>query len=154
AHAEVLELVQPTTTTVQGSESHTLFLSAPGAGTVNVVLSDIAWPTRLESLSFSANDGASVLKNALMTSADDAKLDTSFAVTGPTSFYVHLSGLAGDYVGFKNFLGQYSTEITFTPFAAPVPLPQSVWLLLAGLGVLAGWRLKDLRFGRAAGAPL
>ncbi len=112
---------------VSGSQSVVYVLSAPGAGTFNVSLSDFAWPDRLANLSFTATSVSAVLGSL------SGPGQMSFAVTGAGSLYAHVSAAAG---GLLN-VGLYSLQMSFKASEAAVPLPASSWLLLVGLAAMA-----------------
>jgi hypothetical protein len=118
---------------VIGTLSQTIALNAPSAGTVNVTLTDLDWPTKLSGMSFSASTDTTVL-DSVSLSQFFTTFQTSFPVTGPGAFYAHLSGEAGSsgIAGLPNF-GLYSMQLSFAALGGPVPLPASVWLFLFGL---------------------
>lgn len=105
---------------ITGSQSIVMPISVSTAGTFTVQLSDPIWPVRLSSLSFAATTSSSVL--ARMT----APGTMSFDVTGPTTLYATIYGIASGPAS----LGLYSMQVSF----APVPLPGALALLLSALG--------------------
>jgi hypothetical protein len=115
---------------ISGSQSFVFEMQAPGAGMVNVQLSNLGWPERLSSVSFAASTATSILSRL----ADEGS--TSFHITGPGAYYAHVAGIAQGALQ----VGLYSLRITFsagnTP-GSPVPLPAALWLLISGLGALA-----------------
>jgi hypothetical protein len=119
---------------VMGTLSESIPLSAPSAGTVDVTLSDLAWPTKLSSLSFSATTATGVLASGSLPESS-SNYQTTFSVTGPVAFYVHITA-AAQSLGLTGLpsLGLYAEQIGFTPQGVPVPLPASGWLLLVGIG--------------------
>lgn len=98
----------------------------PGAGTLSVTLTDLAWPTRLTTLSFALSDATSVLGR--MT----APGTKNFTVGGAASLYAHVYGTASGPLD----LGLFSLRVQFVP----VPLPSAAVLLLAGMGLFATMR--------------
>ena len=129
-----------------GSESQTLSLGDPGAGTVTVVLTDLAWPTKLASLSFSMGTASNLLQPVGSGS-------NTYSITGVEALYVHIIGAANSLSipGLPSF-GLFSLQVDFTPAAPPVPLPASVWLLAWALAGLVGVHLLRSKAGRAAPA--
>jgi hypothetical protein len=125
-----------------GAESETISVDAPSAGTVSVTLTDLVWPDALSSLSFYGSNETSILSAASVTGGTQ-----TFDLTGASAFYAHISASAGSLgiPGLPNY-GWYSVNIGFTPLQAPVPLPASEWLLLAGLAAVGG--LGALRWTR------
>lgn len=114
-----------------GAQTVVTPLIIPGAGTVQITLTDLAWPTRLTNLSFALSDATSVLGR--MTAAGAS----SFTVGGAASLYAHVYGTAAGPLD----LGLYSLRVQFTP----VPLPSAAVLLLAGVGLFAAMRNPRLR---------
>jgi hypothetical protein len=131
-----------------GTESQTLSLGDPGAGTVTVVLTDLAWPTKAASLSFSMTTASTLLLP--LTSNPD-----SFSVSSVEALYLHIAGDANSLAipGLPSF-GLFSLQVDFTPAAPPVPLPASVWLLASALAGLLGVHVLRSRAVRAVPAPL
>lgn len=130
-HAESVLLND--TTLVSGSQSGVFSFQTPGPGTLSVKLTDIDWPQTLSSLSFMATSGNKVLASWSDTASQSA-MTLSFQVTGGRYFADVLATAGGPLD-----LGVYSLSIQFMP-TAPVPLPASGLLLLAGLGAVAAIR--------------
>jgi hypothetical protein len=133
ARAETLLASQ--TNFFSGSTSQTLSFDVDRGGVVDVQLTDLGWPDPLQSLSFFASSGTSIL-----SSEQTAANTYEFSMTGPGAFYAHIAGVAGNahITGLPNF-GLYGVEVNFTPFAAPVPLPAGLSLLATGLVGLLGF---------------
>jgi len=126
--------VLSTTTEVFGSGTAVYSFDAPSAGTLNVQLTDVGWPTRLSSLTatiYSPTDSLGSLS---------AAGDLTLLVSGPSDLSAFISAHAQ---GALN-LGLYSVDITFSPNASPVPLPSTGLLLTGGIGILGtlGWRWR------------
>jgi hypothetical protein len=111
------------TTLVSGSESAVFSFNAPGPGTVSVQLTNLDWPQALSSLSFMSTTANQVL------SPWSAASSSSFQVAGSGTYFADVMAVAGGSLD----LGAYSLSLTFTPAFAPVPLPSSGALLLAGV---------------------
>ena len=116
------------TTLVSGSETAILSFEAPGPGTVSVQLTNLDWPQALSSLSFMATTANQVLSSWSGASS------SSFQVTGSGTYFADVTAVAGGSLD----LGAYSLSLTFTPAAAPVPLPSSGALLLGALAAIIG----------------
>jgi hypothetical protein len=136
------------TTLVSGSYSSVFSFEAPGAGTVTAQLSNLAWPTALNSLTLAATTANRVMGQISLSAAqsDPLGLSTSvtpsvtqsdsFQVVGGVNYFAHVSAMAGGPLD----LGLYSLSITFTPASPAVPLPPTGWLMAFGLiALLAGW---------------
>jgi hypothetical protein len=136
AHADTVLLGQ--SGLITGSESFVFPVMAPSAGTLNVQLTDIAWPDRLSSLSGALTTATSVLHT--MATAGDM----SVAIGAAGTYYVHIVGVAQDVLD----MGLYSLRVDFQGEGSPVPLPGGAWLLLAGMaGLAAVWRKSYLALG-------
>jgi hypothetical protein len=98
-----------------------------GPGVLHVTLSDDQWPTPLSDFSFTALNGT----NQMFTL--DGSGSYTYDIAGAGSYFGYVTGMASGPLD----LGLYSLNITFDP-AQPVPLPASVWMLLAGLAAAAG----------------
>jgi len=119
---------------VAGANSEVYNFDAPAAGTLNVQLTDLGWPSRLSSLSstiYSSTTGLGSLS---------AAGDLSIQLTGPLDLSAFVSAQAQGALD----MGLYSLDVTFTPTASPVPLPSAGLLLTGGMGLLAtlGWRWR------------
>jgi hypothetical protein len=136
------------TTLVSGSYSSVFSFEAPGPGTVTAQLSNLAWPTALNSLTLAATTADQVMGQisasapqssslGLSASAMDSAIQSdSFQVVGGVNYFAHVNAVAGGPLD----LGLYSLSITFTPAAPSVPLPSSGWLMAFGLiALVAVW---------------
>jgi hypothetical protein len=130
-----------------GSQASDLSFIAPAAGTIDVRLTDLTWPSPLSSLVFSATSADSVLESI------KGPGEVSFSVSSAGAYYAHLIGRAGGILG----LGAYSLCMTFQPLASAVPLPAGLWLLLSGLAigavVLRSRRGRDASSGPPPALP-
>lgn len=140
------EVLYQHNTFFQDVDAQTVDLTAPGAGSIDVSLTDIGWPTVLQSLSFTVSSDPTTLLAPRSSLVPDV-----FDVTGPEALYAHISAVAGSLgiPGLPN-LGAFSLEITYSP--ATVPLPAAGWLLFSGLLMMVALRVLARRSAAAAAA--
>ncbi len=122
--------------------------TAPGAGKLDVTLTDFAWPTTtLPSLTVDIMSGSSLLQSLQIQGAQSTTQYESATVSlaAGGTYYAYLLGNAGGPMDF----GAYALVASFLPQVAPVPLPASLTLLLGGV-VTTTW---SLRRRRAASEP-
>lgn len=131
-HAESLLVIQGEL--VQGQLALAQPFTVPGAGTVNVTLTDLGWPAPLASLTFSATTPTAVM--ASLPSAGQ----TSFTVGGTGVYDAVIDAVASPQALLN--LGEFSLNVDFT---AAVPLPAASLLMLSGLGCLALFLLGRTR---------
>ncbi|SRR5579871_3020315 len=122
-------------TLVINQQSNVYAFTAPAAGTLTIELSDIVWPTALQSLDLSVNSPTSVLGSMSL----DGTLDIKVSKGG--TFYINVNGDAGGPLD----IGLYSLQVGFTPQMAPVPLPEPWALALGGIALLGTLRLLQKR---------
>jgi len=113
-------------TSVQLAGPGTLTVRAYDLG-VEMTLMD-----RLESLSFSVSNSSSILGSHL----GDGSM--SFDLSGPGEYFVNFAAVLKQGA----LLPLVSWSVSFTPNASQVPLPASVWLLIAGLAWAIGMQRK------------
>lgn len=135
ARADTIVLQQ--SALIGGTQTSVAAFAAPGAGTLTVTLTDLAWPTRLTTLTFALSTATSVL--GTMNGAGTQ----SFTVGGAANLFAHVYGVTSTPLD----LGLYSLSVNFTP----VPLPSAAVLLLAGMGLFAAAR--DRRWRALAPQP-
>lgn len=119
---------------ISGSLAKDYSFDAQSAGMMDVTLTDFKFPTSLTSLVLSITGADDVLLT--MSGSGQDKIDV-----GPGTYYAHLITSAGGALD----VGAYGLLVTFEPLA-PVPLPASLSLLLAGLAAVA-WSLRRQRGG-------
>jgi hypothetical protein len=130
-HALADTMLLSDTTMVMGTSADTFSFNTQSAGMVTATLSNLPWPSSLQTLNFSATSANSVLSSWSALTSPTQTASASFMV-GPGTYFAHIMAAAQ---GDLN-LGLYALNITFTPSA--VPLPASDWMLLAGVLVLFG----------------
>jgi hypothetical protein len=122
-------------TLVINQQSNVYAVTAPGSGTLLVNFEDIPWPVPLQSLNLTVDAPGTVLGSlGLGSLSANGELDLNVT---PGTYYIDVNGQAAAPYD----LGLYSLQVNFAPQGAPLPLPTSLLLLLAGLGLLAGVRL-------------
>lgn len=148
-HARADNILLAQTTLVVGSQSTVDSFSTSGAGTVNVHLANLDWPTQLQSLSFLATSASQVLWSDA-GSGSVSNEQATFHVNSGGTYFAHIMAQAGGSLD----IGLYSLLVTFTPSASPVPLPASGWMLLTGMFVLAGlaWAARPVELTGTATA--
>jgi hypothetical protein len=127
---------------VQGSTALTDDFQVPGPGTLTVTLENYVFPSALQAVQF----------DLYGTSSSTPHLMGSMSAAGSESFQVdsaqRLSAQLFAVAGGAADVGLYGWTLTFTPAGAPVPLPASGGLLLAGLGAI-GWIASGRRRPKA-----
>jgi hypothetical protein len=99
----------------------------PAAGHLEVTLKDMEFPALAGALSFALIEGGTVLGLVNGTGSFSMELD------GPRTLFGYVYGVGAPLVSTASFYLNVTHE-----YAAPVPLPAAIWLLLGGLG-LTGW---------------
>lgn len=125
--------------TPDGQKNWSRNYSFSGAGTLTVQAYDLGVPMtlmeRLDSLSFSVAHSSTILGSHL----GDGSM--TFNLNGPGDFLVNFAATPSASSRFGVPL--VSWRVSFSPAAAPtVPLPASVWLLIAGLAWATGMQRK------------
>jgi hypothetical protein len=103
-------------------------LEFASAGTINVLLKDLAWPDLAQSLSFSLSEPLGVL--ARLTSPGVLTYD----LTGPATLFA--SVYAAPAATARAALYHLQVSFTAAPPVPHVPLPAGVWLLISGIAGL------------------
>jgi len=111
---------------IVGTQALQFSFLAPAAGTINMQLTDLAWPVQFSSLDLSATSTNTVLQSMAGPG------DLSFGISSGGTYYAHLMATAQGSLD----VGAYSLNISYTPLGV-VPLPASAWMLLGGLAMLA-----------------
>jgi hypothetical protein len=117
---------------IRGQQAGMESFNVPGAGTLTVQLSNVAWPVPLGSL-----NGVISSASGLLGPEFGAGTST-FQVAGPGEFFAQWFGTAQGPLD----VGVYALNIEFQPSGVmPVPLPTSIGLLVSGLALL-GWQRR------------
>ena len=128
-----------------GSETADYTFTAPTAGTLDIKLTDLDWPVPFSNLFMSVTTATGVLGSLNMPG------EISFDLSSGGVFFAHVFGKTQ---GGLN-LGAYSLNCSFEPIA-PVPLPDSGWLLVGSLMVAGGmchrWMKKPEALGTKSAA--
>jgi hypothetical protein len=131
-------------TSVISSVSYTFNVSGPGVLTVD--LDDLAWPTGLTDLTFTATTASQVIGQL------NGAGQESFDLTSGGTIYAYVTGEATNpATGPAYGVGLYTLSVGFTP--SSVSLPASLALLLAGLLALALMQLRHRQEYRFLSAP-
>jgi len=139
-HALADTMLLSDTTLVKGTSAATFSFDAPTAGRVTATLSNLPWPSSLQTLTFQATSASDTLSSWSALGTDQTHTE-SFLV-GQGTYFAHIMAVAqGDLD-----LGLYSLNLTFSPNV--VPLPTSNWMLLTGILVLFGLTRVMGMFGR------
>lgn len=99
----------------------------PAAGHLEVMLKDMEFPALAGALSFALVEGGTVL--GLVNGSGSFSMDFD----GPRTLFGYVYGVGAPSIS----TGSFYLNVTHQ-YAAPVPLPAAIWLLLGGLG-LTGW---------------
>lgn len=122
---------------VKGQETFSQALNITGPGVLTVTLTNISWPVQLSSLSFLLTTSLGPVGSSMGAGTE------SFTLSSGRYFALWYGDAANGSQDPLN-LGVYGLKMTFQPYAPPVPLPASMWLLLSGLAILA-WQFKTRR---------
>jgi hypothetical protein len=115
------------TTIFTGVSFTRMELNVPGAGQLEITLRDMEFPALAGALSFALVEGGTIL--GLVNGTGSFSMD----IDGPRTLFGYVYGVGAPLVSTASFY----LNVNHT-YAAPVPLPAAIWLLLGGLG-LTGW---------------
>jgi hypothetical protein len=115
------------TNMVLGSMSEDYGFTVPYAGTVVAKLTPFEWPDQesMASLNFLATTTSAVLTS--FSATPSGTTSATFDVSPGVNYYTHILGTAGGPLQ----IGLFSYSLTFTP--AAVPIPGTLWMLIAGI---------------------
>jgi hypothetical protein len=143
AHAEAA-LVSAGVSTASIHDSPIDLTGIGGSGKLSVQVRDLGMPGTiappLEGLSFSVYNSTS-----LFSHAGGGELDLD--VSGPGMFFLNIDAIPSLQSRFG--LGLVSWYATFEADVSAVPLPASVWLLIAGLAWATGMQRKRAKLAFA-----
>jgi hypothetical protein len=125
--AKASEVILDSTSFIVGRQSFTDAFELSGPGTLTITLSDVAWPTTLASLDLVVGTAQGLLGPEMGVGTQ------SYQVSGGDIFAQWFGTAQGALDA-----GAFGLKIEFAPSASPVPLPNSVLLLLSGL-LAMGW---------------
>jgi hypothetical protein len=117
---------------VEGSAALTDDFQVAGPGTLTVTLEDYVFPSALSAVQFDLYGTGSAAPHLMGTMSGAGQ--ESFQVNSGMRLSAQLYAVAGGAAD----IGLYGWKLTFTPQGAPVPLPSTGGLLIAGL-VILGW---------------
>lgn len=132
AHADSVVLAE-SGLVVGASQTQTFSFTTPSAGTLDVQLADLDWPSPLANLALDITSDSQVIGTLSGSGARD------FTIGSAGVYYAHLTGQTTGSLD----LGAYGL-IAYFDSAASVPLPASVTLLLGGL-IATAWSLRRRR---------
>jgi hypothetical protein len=115
------------TTIFTGVSFTRMEFNVPAAGHLEITLRDMEFPALAGALSFALVEGGTILGLVNGTGSFSMDLD------GPRTLFGYVYGVGAPLVSTAS----YYLNVTHT-YAAPIPLPAAIWLLLGGLG-MTGW---------------
>lgn len=123
---------------IQGAQSFVQSFDITTPGTITVTLSNIPWLDTISGLNCFLTTASRPLGPSLDVGTQSMSVGTQSISVAPGMIYAHWFGDANGTYG----LGVYGMKITFQPSGSIVALPDSLILLLSGLGVLLGWQRR------------
>jgi hypothetical protein len=128
-----------------GKQSWGADLNVSGAGKLTVQAYDLGVRStivdRLDSLSFSVSNSTSMFGSHVGSG------EFAMDISGPGMYFLSLQATPSLQSRFQ--LGLVSWRVTFEPNVSAVPLPASVWLLIAGLAWATGMQRRRAKLGCA-----
>ncbi len=117
---------------IQGQQSFVEAFNITTPGTLTVSLSSVSWLDTVTDLNAFVSTPSGVVGSAMGPGTESTNV-------GPGMVYVHWFG---DASGAYD-LGVYGLKVTFQPSGvSAVPLPDSLLLLVSGIGFLLAWQCR------------
>ena len=121
-----------TSTLVSSTQTYVFPFTVTGPGTVEVILTDLAWTEQFNALALAITTANDILQQLSQAGA------LTFKVGNAGQYYALVTGAAGGLIK----LGLFGLHVRYHPPTPTVPLPAAALLLLSGLGALGGAGLR------------
>lgn len=125
--------------TIVDTDVDVLNVGALESGDYTLTLTDLQFPSDLQSLSVQLSTASKVVGTFLMDDSDQ-QIQESLTLTEAGSYFLTVFGIAA---GDRN-VGSYGVRLDVSNVdAAPVPLPLPAFLFLSGIGALAAMKRRQ-----------